>query len=104
MNIEFQSCELCLYVITLEVEMYLHDYGDINSPNCVWHCDERIVSIFTSKDYAFHAFDNMKAEDFFTDTQLEYDVESTKLRIKKYITINGNEATEEELLSERSII
>lgn len=102
--IEFKHCELYLYIITLETEMYLHDYCDIDNRNSVLHYDEKILSIFTDEISARMAFHKMEAGDFFNEIQIEQDIYYAKLKLKRYVVINNNEAEDDKVLSVRSLV
>ena len=102
--IKFKHCELYLYIITIETEMHLHDYCDLDSANFVLHHDEHIVSIYTDETAARRAFVFMRIGDFFNDTQIQYDINFANLNLYRYIVIDENEAEDDKLLTSRSLI
>ncbi len=102
--IEFKRCELYLYIITLETEMYLHDCCDIDSRDSVLHYDEKIISIFTDEISARIAFQKMEVGEFFNEVQIEYDINYANLRLRRYIVVDNNEAEDVELLLKRSLV
>ena len=106
MKIEFQSFSMALYMIELEVEMFIHDYGITHDGEdvSVVNTDKSILFVYLDKDSAERKFDELDIYEFFNETEVRYDVLQARLTLTKWYIYNNEPAEDCDTIKEKDLL